>query len=73
MKSGREECFSRAMRLLDDGHAKDVLERGNDLISSEDEADRLSGYLCRGLAHEDGVRIFSRIRKKTSTTIARRV
>lgn len=42
------------MRLLDDGCAKDALEIGNALVLSEDEGDRLSGYLCRGLAYEDG-------------------
>lgn len=54
MSARRRDLFSKAMRLLDDGYAKDALQIGNDLVSSEDEGDRLSGYLCRGLAYEDG-------------------
>lgn len=42
------------MRLLDDSCARGALEIGNDLVASEDEGDKLSGYLCRGLAYEDG-------------------
>lgn len=54
LKNRRKDEFAQAMRLLDVGCAREALEIGNYLVSSDDEGDRLSGYLCRGLAYEDG-------------------
>lgn len=54
MNAGRNAVFAKAMRLLDDGRAKEALEIGERFVLSDDEGDRLSGYLCRGLAYEDG-------------------
>lgn len=42
------------MHLLDEGYAQDALKIGNELVTSDDESEKLSGYLCRGLAYEDG-------------------
>lgn len=54
MNSWRRISFTKAMHLLDEGRAQDALKIGNDLVASDDEGDRLSGYLCRGLVYEDG-------------------
>ncbi|MEG2802998.1 hypothetical protein [Stenotrophomonas sp.] len=54
VSSSREVRFLHAMRLLDDGRAQEALQIGNALVSSDDEGDRLSGYLCLGFTYEDG-------------------
>lgn len=42
------------MRLLEEGHPQAALECAEELVSSDLEADRLSGYLSRGWIYEDG-------------------
>lgn len=54
MSSRNTSSFTKAMRLLDDGCEQEALQIGNFLLSSADEGDRLSGYLCRGSVYEDG-------------------
>lgn len=54
MSSRNTSRFPKAMRLLDDGCAQEALQIGNCLLSSADEGDRLSGYLCRGSVYEGG-------------------
>lgn len=54
MKHSRSIKFGKAMKLLEKGRARDALEIGEELVSSDDEGDRLSGYFCRGAIYEDG-------------------
>lgn len=54
MKRERSERFRRAMLLLEDGAAREALALADEMISSEDEGDRLAGYFCRGAIFEDG-------------------
>ena len=46
--------FKEAMRLLEEGRAQAALQCADELVSSESEADRLSGYLSRGWVYEEG-------------------
>ncbi len=52
--NNRKSHFSKAIRLLDEGRAHEALQVASLLLSSDDEGDKLSGYLCRGFAYEDG-------------------
>lgn len=48
------EQFKSAMGLLSEGSARQALLLAEAMISSEDESERLDGYLCRGMVYEDG-------------------
>ena len=50
----RNELYESAMEHLGRGETKDALRIADKMINSESERNRLSGYICRGLAYEQG-------------------
>lgn len=54
MKRRATPGFRHAVTLLDTGRASEVLDAAEALVASSDEADRLDGYFCKGMAYEDG-------------------
>ena len=46
--------FEKATRLLDLGKVREALVIADAFLAKKDEGSRLSGYLCRAMAYEDG-------------------